>query len=310
MMKAAQKSKNVQWGFNSGPPKPLSRILAVPLAVSLYPLHVSDLLRNLHFEPGTASPSFPPTMSSPKASPSACASASRSEPPIEPTMEGIQEMSPPPTEILSVIDSFKKQVAADRCLYIKKRMEENRLKLVDVSKYLYKLSLERRTDKVIGTDKNIDLLTKRQKDAIDMQNGIDINNGDKDSSSSQEDGHTSSAILLGSSIAVKNAVRPIKLTEVKRLPPYTTWIFLDRNQRMTEDQSVVGRRRIYYDQNGGEALICSDSEEEIIEDEEEKKEFGDWEDYVLRLVYLNCLMQFIRSVFFVIYILIILSTIV
>ncbi|KAF5958775.1 hypothetical protein HYC85_006000 [Camellia sinensis] len=218
-------------------------------------------------------------MSSPKASPSG--SASRSEPPNEPEMEGKQEMIPAPTEILSVIDSLKKQVAADRCVYVEKRMEENRLKLVDISNLLYKLSLERRNDKVIGTDKSIDLLTKRQKDAIDMQNGIDISNADKDSHSSQEDGQAS-AILLGSSIAVKNAVRPIKLMEVKKLPPYTTWIFLDRNQRMTEDQSVVGRRRIYYDQNGGEALICSDSEEEIIEDEEEKKEFRDSEDYILR----------------------------
>ncbi|THG20181.1 hypothetical protein TEA_005566 [Camellia sinensis var. sinensis] len=197
-------------------------------------------------------------------------------------MEGKQEMIPAPTEILSVIDSLKKQVAADRCVYVEKRMEENRLKLVDISNLLYKLSLERRNDKVIGTDKSIDLLTKRQKDAIDMQNGIDISNADKDSHSSQEDGQAS-AILLGSSIAVKNAVRPIKLMEVKKLPPYTTWIFLDRNQRMTEDQSVVGRRRIYYDQNGGEALICSDSEEEIIEDEEEKKEFRDSEDYILRM---------------------------
>ncbi|GER30548.1 integrase-type DNA-binding superfamily protein [Striga asiatica] len=41
---------------------------------------------------------------------------------------------------------------------------------------------------------------------------------------------------------------------------------------MTEDQSVVGRRRIYYDQNGGKALICSDSEEEAVEDEEETEE--------------------------------------
>ncbi|GFZ18772.1 SET domain-containing protein [Actinidia rufa] len=162
-------------------------------------------------------------------------------------------------------------------------MEENRLKLLDVSNQLYKFSVERRNDKVNSTDKSIDLLTKRQKDAIDMQNGIDTSNEDKDSSSSQEDGNTSSAILLGSSIAVKNAVRPIKLTEVKKLPPYTTWIFLDRNQRMTEDQSVVGRRRIYYDQNGGEALICSDSEEEVIEDEDEKKEFLESEDYILRM---------------------------
>lgn len=54
---------------------------------------------------------------------------------------------------------------------------------------------------------------------------------------------------------------------------------------MTEDQSVVGRRRIYYDQSGGEALICSDSEEEAVDDEEEKKDFVESEDYILRLVY-------------------------
>lgn len=55
-----------------------------------------------------------------------------------------------------------------------------------------------------------------------------------------------------------------------------------RNQRMSEDQSVLGRRRIYYETNGGEALICSDSEDEAIEDEEEKKEFKHSEDCIIR----------------------------
>ena len=62
------------------------------------------------------------------------------------------------------------------------------------------------------------------------------------------------------------------------------WYSCCRNQRMTEDQSVLGRRRIYYDQNGGEALICSDSEEEIIDEEAEKRDFIESEDYILRLV--------------------------
>ncbi|XP_048232352.1 histone-lysine N-methyltransferase CLF isoform X2 [Ricinus communis] len=186
-------------------------------------------------------------------------------------------------EILSVIDSIKKQVAANRCVSIKKRMDENKQKLIGVTNHLYKLSKERRNSWINVTDSGVDLLTKRQKDALGMHSGVDASNGDKDSNSSQEDGHASTAVLLGSSIPVKNAVRPIKLPEIKRLPPYTTWIFLDRNQRMTEDQSVVGRRRIYYDQNGGEALICSDSEEEIIDDEEEKRSFIDSEDYILRM---------------------------
>lgn len=50
---------------------------------------------------------------------------------------------------------------------------------------------------------------------------------------------------------------------------------------MPEDQSVVGRRRIYYDQNGSEALICSDSEEEAADDEDEKHEFSKGEDFIL-----------------------------
>lgn len=54
-----------------------------------------------------------------------------------------------------------------------------------------------------------------------------------------------------------------------------------RNQRMAEDQSVVGRRRIYYDQNGSEALVCSDSEEDTKEPDEEKHEFSQAEDHII-----------------------------
>ena len=43
---------------------------------------------------------------------------------------------------------------------------------------------------------------------------------------------------------------------------------------MAKDQSVVGWRRIYYEQHGSEALICSDSEEDIVEPEKEKHEFS------------------------------------
>lgn len=200
----------------------------------------------------------------------------------DPTVPGMQGSSPSAQETLAVIDSLKKQVASDRAVYVKIRMEENAKKVQDVTKNLYKLAMERRNLKGVSADGYADLLAKRQKDAVDMHNGIGTRNGDNDSSSSQEDGFAPSAILLGSSIAVKSAVRPIKLPEVQKLPPYTTWVFLDRNQRMTEDQSVVGRRRIYYDQNGGEALICSDSEEEAIDGEEEKKEFIESEDYILR----------------------------
>ncbi|KAK4346475.1 hypothetical protein RND71_032814 [Anisodus tanguticus] len=184
-------------------------------------------------------------------------------------------------EVLSVTESLKKESASKRADYVKKRAEENAQKLSAVTENLFKLSTERRNLLVHGADISIDLLSKRQQDAIDMQIGIDSSNGDNDSNSSENDGYASAESLLGSSIAVKNAVCPIKLPEVKRLPRYTTWIFLDRNQSMTDDQSAVGRRRIYYDQNSGEALICSDSEEELLENEE-KREFVESEDVMLR----------------------------
>ena len=106
-------------------------------------------------------------------------------------------------------------------------MEENRQKLIAITNQLWKSSAER-THGIADTDRGLDLLSKRQKEAIDMHNGVCAGNDDGESNGYNGDDHGSTAVLLGSNYAVKNAVRPIKLPEVKRLPPYTTWIFLDR----------------------------------------------------------------------------------
>ncbi|KAI3805192.1 hypothetical protein L1987_27342 [Smallanthus sonchifolius] len=82
------------------------------------------------------------------------------------------------------------------------------------------------------------------KDAIDMQNGDAI-------SSSQNDEHAS-VILLGSDIPIKSSVPPINLPKVEKIPPYTTWIFLD-----------------------------SDSEEEMVAEENDKKDFVEYEDNII-----------------------------
>ncbi|KAK1410284.1 hypothetical protein QVD17_36819 [Tagetes erecta] len=186
-----------------------------------------------------------------------------------------QEATTSLSKISLVIDSLKKEVEAERCVYIKKKMEENRMKLAGITNNNHRFSVARRNLGIINGGKTHNFLTKRQKDAIDMRNGDAI-------SSSQDDGRAS-VILLGCGIPVENYVPPINLPKVEKIPPYTTWIFLDRNQKMTEDQTVVGRRRIYYDQNGGEALICSDSEEdETVDEEDEKKEFAESEDNIIR----------------------------
>jgi histone-lysine N-methyltransferase EZH2 len=107
------------------------------------------------------------------------------------------------------------------------RVEENRQKLIGITNQLWKSSDERRTCGIAdGDNRSLDLLSKRQKEAIDALNGVC--DDDRESNGYDGDDHGSTAVLLGSNVAVKNAVRPIKLPEVKRLPPYTTWIFLDR----------------------------------------------------------------------------------
>lgn len=50
---------------------------------------------------------------------------------------------------------------------------------------------------------------------------------------------------------------------------------------MAEDQSIIGRRRIYYDQSDNEALVCSESDDDIVEVEEEKHDFSEGEDRIL-----------------------------
>ncbi|KAJ7977662.1 Histone-lysine N-methyltransferase [Quillaja saponaria] len=74
-----------------------------------------------------------------------------------------------------------------------------------------------------------------------------------------------------------------KLPYTENLPPFATWIFLDRNQRMDEDQSMARRRLIYYDRIANEVLVCSDSEEEIAEPE--KHEFSEGEDRILWMAF-------------------------
>ncbi|XP_027349429.1 histone-lysine N-methyltransferase EZA1-like [Abrus precatorius] len=75
----------------------------------------------------------------------------------------------------------------------------------------------------------------------------------------------------------------IKIPYMEKVPRYTAWVHLIRNQRMAPDQSVIGKRQIYYDQHGGETLICSDSDED--EPAEEEHKFTEAEDEILRMAY-------------------------
>ncbi|RDX91311.1 Histone-lysine N-methyltransferase EZA1, partial [Mucuna pruriens] len=64
---------------------------------------------------------------------------------------------------------------------------------------------------------------------------------------------------------------------------FSKFSMLNRNERMAEDQSVVGKYQIYHDKKRGETVICSDSEEEIENTEDVKHEFTEAEDRILRM---------------------------
>lgn len=98
-------------------------------------------------------------------------------------------------------------------------MEKNRIKMAEMTKNHQKLSEERGKSRIKNGGETVNLLSKRMKEAIDLQNGVDI---------SLEDKHAP-VVLLQSGIPVKKSIiPPINLPKVEKIPPYTTWIFLDR----------------------------------------------------------------------------------
>ncbi|XP_041022193.1 histone-lysine N-methyltransferase EZA1-like isoform X1 [Juglans microcarpa x Juglans regia] len=165
------------------------------------------------------------------------------------------------------INQLKKQIEAERIVSIKEKLVKNGMKL---ESHVSQVILVASKTEVSLTENGVGkMLSSRTERPICKFNGSAQGFGDKDYINVHE-------VVLSTSI---------KLPPVERLPPYTTWIFLDRNQRMAEDQSVVGRRRIYYDQHGGEALVCSDSEDDITERVEEKHEFSEGEDRILWMAF-------------------------
>ncbi|XP_055818046.1 histone-lysine N-methyltransferase EZA1 isoform X2 [Solanum dulcamara] len=163
------------------------------------------------------------------------------------------------------INQLKRQIQADRVLSVRGKLEENKRKLENHVSELLLLSTSRSdTMKNSGTGQ---MLSLRISSPPCKVGGLLQSSGDRDYANGEE--------VVSSTTA--------RLPFIENIPSYTTWIFLDRNQRMAEDQSVVGRRRIYYDQHDSEALICSDSEEDIAEPEGEKRHFSEGEDKILRM---------------------------
>ncbi|GAB4830582.1 hypothetical protein Ancab_020348 [Ancistrocladus abbreviatus] len=186
------------------------------------------------------------------------------DPSFKPKISQVEQGSRGYGTLISKIHQLKKQIQSDRIVQIREKLDKNAQKLEN-----HILSATSAEDLSATGNGSGEALYLRAECAICVFNGFVQASGDKDCTVSHEAAFSTSS----------------KLPYVERIPPYTTWIFLDRNQRMAEDQSIVGRRRIYYDERGSEALICSDSDEENAELEEEKYEFSEGEDRILWMAF-------------------------
>lgn len=118
---------------------------------------------------------------------------------------------------------------------LQKKMEANKNRLHSITNRVHTLSREHGY-----AMESENLLRKRQEEAVCALKRFGVVNGEKDKTNIHEDSlPSSSAVLLGINYGAKNSVRPIKLPEVPKLPPYTTWIFLDRYYCNTKKLSGI-----------------------------------------------------------------------
>ncbi|TVU42283.1 hypothetical protein EJB05_08679, partial [Eragrostis curvula] len=186
--------------------------------------------------------------------------------------------------IHSKLVQLRHQIQSGRLAYIKEKVKANRKALLRHTCTLFYVAAAAEAESRGAEGDNAISQCVAQAQSRRLGSDLAKNvSGEREVVYAQEENLLAGTLVLSSSGCAthKTVVRFVKLPLVERIPPYTTWIFLDKNQRMAEDESVVGRRRIYYDPDGNEALICIDSDDEIPEPEEERHLFTEGEDQLI-----------------------------
>jgi hypothetical protein len=112
---------------------------------------------------------------------------------------------------------------SDCYIFFQNRIEENRIKLSTVTQSTSnssKIWLRNASD---GADLVSNLLTSRQEDVLCSVHSLAVSPAEEDGVSSEEESSYATSTVM------ENAIKPVKLPEVPKLPPYTTWTFLDRS---------------------------------------------------------------------------------
>ncbi|MED6184002.1 hypothetical protein PIB30_043128 [Stylosanthes scabra] len=166
--------------------------------------------------------------------------------------------------LASKIDQMRKQIQEERIISVKEKLQRNGE------------NLQRQISAILSVISSWDSSQTKENRASEMLS-LRINQ--------PQSKYLSLSQLSEENNPVGIPAHSIKLPPVEKIPTYTTWVHLARNVKMGEDQSIIGRRRIYYEKHGGEALICSDSDEEVTENEGVKHEFSEGEDRLLWMAF-------------------------
>ncbi|KAI3805887.1 hypothetical protein L1987_21774 [Smallanthus sonchifolius] len=153
------------------------------------------------------------------------------------------------TGLTSKIGQLKKQIQAQRADYVKEKIMKNKEVVEnDVSHHLSASNRNRGSG---------NMLSSRMRSPIRIIPGKDQKSLDQDNSNNNEEA---------------NFHPTASLPVVQKIPPFTAYIHTNRNQKMN-DQSVKGRRRVYYEQMRGETAPA-----------EGKHEFSEAEKRIIRMV--------------------------
>ncbi|KAL2345482.1 hypothetical protein Fmac_006767 [Flemingia macrophylla] len=162
--------------------------------------------------------------------------------------------------LTKVVDRFSKKIHADRGEYVKEKIQGHRKNLDSLFSMIESVIFGRES---LQTEKNVNMLSSKIANPLCKLNGFPKGMVEKD--------RINNVDLSGA--------KSIKISQVEKIPPYISWEYVARNERMAKDQSVIGKRQMYFDKNRGEMVICSDSEEET----EFKHDFTEAEDQILRM---------------------------
>ena len=121
--------------------------------------------------------------------------------------------------------NFQYSIVLMKLIFLQEKIERNASALETHTHHLCRLAESRRDAlKINQTENTITFSIKR---GVFVHDGLESSSLEKESTNFQEE-LASSGTLVGHSRNGKSIITLVKLPFIEKIPPYTTWIFLDR----------------------------------------------------------------------------------